>query len=270
MGFICSARPPLVGQPFHRVTIIMLQKSMWKLLLPLLIAGLGPAVAGAQSGGSGAFTAGALFTNRGFGVELGYYTGRESRLFRFGLEVRGLRDDHEAKIDPINPDRGRRYTYGKLNTLTLINPSLGVEWNVMPQSTLSLSNFRLGITAAPIVGLLNPYYLQVCNFAAGQGCILQDDPVPFDPDRHNFFNIQGQASFSQYPFRPELVLGGSAGAYVLMDLSAQANLINAFKFGVSLDAFAQKVPLIVESSMLSNRQFFFTASLGLIFGSRWE
>lgn len=215
----------------------------------------------------GSLTFTGLMTTRGLGIDAAYAVGNERRQFRFGLEVRQIRDDHEAHIDPVRPERGSRYIYGKLNSLTQINPTVGVEWNLVPLSRLNLFNVRVGLTAGPGIGLLNPYYLTVCLSSGGQACTPEIQA--YDPDRHNFFNIQGRAPIGGGDFAPEVRLGGTLGGYALVDLSAREAYINGLVFGFRVDAFTERMPLVVETSMLQNQQVFLTASLGLVLGSRW-
>ncbi len=207
-----------------------------------------------------------MITSRGLGADVAYTVGSEFRQYRFGLEVRQIKDSHEALIDPANPEAGGRYVFGKLNSLTQISPTAGIEWNLLPTTRLNPFNLRVGVLAGPGIGLVNPYQLLVCTNTGTANCNVL--PLPYDPDRHNFYNIQGRARIRDRSFNPEVVFGGTLGAYGLLDFVASQSYVNGVTFGLRLDAFTETIPLVVESSVLHNRQVFLTASVGFVLGSR--
>ena len=217
---------------------------------------------------SGSFLVSGVMSSHGLGIDLAYAMGGPRRQLRIGLELRQLKDNHEARIDPVRPDRGRRYVYGKLNALTLVNPNIGLDWAAIPLSHHNPIEVRIGVWAGPAIGLLNPYYLAVCRSStSGQSCDVTAEA--YDPDIHNFFNIRGRATFSQAPFNPPLQVGGTVGGYALLDLAALDGYVNGIRVGFHLDGFANEIPLIVETSQVSNQQFFASASVAFVLGSRW-
>jgi len=204
--------------------------------------------------------------NRGNGVEVVYHHGELARQWTFGLELRQVKDPREAKIEPYLSDQGRRYVFNKLNSLTLLNPLVGMEWNVMPRSTLNLLNLRAGVRVGPAIGLINPYYLEVCRGVSGQACTLTTEA--YAPSQHNFFNIYGRAGL-QAPFNPSLQVGFSAAAYALIDFARFKRSVSALRLGIHADGFSRAPQLLVESEDLQNRQVFVSLSAAYQFGTRW-
>jgi hypothetical protein len=214
-------------------------------------------------------SANVMIGNRGNGVEVVYHRGSPARQVTIGLELRQVRDPREAKIEPFqfSADRGRRYVFNKLNRLTLLNPMIGLEWSIMPHSTLNLIDLKAGVRMGPSIGLINPYYLEICRGISGQPtCTLSTEP--FTPSEHNFFNIYGRAGL-QAPFNPTVQVGLSTAAYTLIDFSGNDRSIKALRLGVHADGFAQAIPLLDQSEDLQNRQLFVSLSAAIQFGTRW-
>lgn len=214
--------------------------------------------------------AGALiFSNRGLGIDVMYQTGNGTRQWTYGFEWRQVRDLREARIESaLVAEQGNDYVFGKLNSLSVLNPMVGMEWNIMPTSSVNLLNVRGGVRIGPIIGLLNPYQLdiRVCAIG-GQNCTARSEA--YDPTRHNFRNIIGRTSPTQTTFAPTVQMGVHLSTYVLADIAHAQHLVNALRFGAHLDAFPQAPPILAETTNRSNQSMLMTFSLALMFGTRW-
>lgn len=206
-------------------------------------------------------------TSLGNGLDISYAWGPLGRQLSLGVELRQLRDPREQRIEPGFASPGRKYVVNKLHTLTLLNPLLGIEWDLMPSSALNLLNLRGGFRIGPAIGLLNPYYLEICRINANNTCTPELEA--FDPEQHNQRNIYGRASFSETIIDPQVRVGLSTSAYGLLDFSGSAHAISALRLGLHLDAFADPPPIMVVGEQRQNRQVFVAVSAAFLFGMRW-
>ena len=143
---------------------------------------------------------------------------------------------------------------------------VGRDWNIMPRSSLNTVNVRVGAKAGPALGLVNPYYLVVCQ-NTGQTCELNVEA--YNPDLHTFTNIYGRAGLSQSPFTPSTEFGLSTEAYAIVDLGRNDHYLSGLKFSLNADGFINTIPLLVETEDIRNRRVYLSASIALIFGTRW-
>ncbi len=213
---------------------------------------------------SGGMMVGVHATQNGHGLDLVYLQGPDDRQWMFALDIRGLRGQREVRAKSPGNEQGRRYVYGKLNHLMLLNPSLGLLQDLFPRNDQNLINLRAGLRLGPAIGLISPYYLEVEN------------PVPvgitveaYDPERHTEANIVGRANLLSTRIDPEVKVGISLKSFLLLDFSRHSRGITALQLGFNADWFASPLPLLAErTTQAPNEQFFFGGSMGIVVGNR--
>jgi len=134
-----------------------------------------------------------LHTN-GWGAHLTFgksKTAFKSRILQF--EVVGMK--HIKEVRSFNPyyDDSRSYVFGKLNTLTVFRPTIGmryVKFDKIRKSGVAIGyNWRVG----PAIGLVKPVYLEIGQPETPpyQRIVVEK----YDPEIHTVEEIFGRASF---------------------------------------------------------------------------
>ncbi|MEO1449173.1 MAG: hypothetical protein AAFV07_06565 [Bacteroidota bacterium] len=208
-------------------------------------------------------------TNRGFGFELGFLKGPNSRQFVYGIDLHLVRDQQETRSESFFQNQGRRYVFGKLNNFLVLHPSIGVQTEIVPRTFISLVKMKVGAKIGPAIGLLNPYYLEIfepnpTNPVSGARSI-----AAYDPAEHTYGLIIGRANLISSQIDLKARIGLSTKAYALFNFARKARYISALKLAVHADAFTNSVPILVATEQLPQRRFFLAFSVGLLFGSRW-
>jgi hypothetical protein len=209
-----------------------------------------------------------LTSTRGQGFEVMYARGPMARQLTLGVELRQLKDRHEERKPSLISTEGRDYVLGKLNNVTLLTPLVGMEWALIPRSSLNPITMRGGLRIGPAIGLVNPYYLEIFQ-ATPNGMASSPSIEAYDPNQHSRFNISGRPSLSQLPFTPSVQVGLSLAAYALIDFSHTDKSLQALRLGAHADGFGKALPLLVESESIQNQSLFLSFSAALQFGSRW-
>jgi len=91
----------------------------------------------------------------------------------------------------------------------------------------------------------------------------------YDPDLHSYNNIYGRAGLSQSPFTPEVELGFSAETYAIIDVGRSDHYLSGLKLALHADGFLNKIPLLAETEDIRNSRLYLSASVALLFGTRW-
>jgi hypothetical protein len=90
----------------------------------------------------------------------------------------------------------------------------------------------------------------------------------YDPDVHNVQNIYGRASWFNGIGEIKPYLGGFGRMAVNFEYSGHTTGIKAIEAGMSMDAYATKVPIMAELDGVENKQFFFEFYIAVQLGKR--
>ena len=208
-------------------------------------------------------------THRGFGMSFTWLRRAPVRTWTYGLDVHLVKDLRETMVDPFFGDQGRRYVYGKLNHLVVVQPSVGVLYDLMPHRSYNQTEVKLGLKVGPALGVLSPYYLEIFKPNPSTPFVGNREIEAYDPAVHTFGRIVGRASPLSSQLDPRLRVGASVKTYLLLDFSAGSHAISGLQLGLHADMFPQPVPIMAETDNLRNHRLYLSGSVGLLFGSKW-
>jgi len=211
------------------------------------------------------------------GAAIAYNTGQiksYNKTNYYHIELGFTKDPREKSQSKIS-SRGRSgtFTYGKVNNLINVRVGAGVK------RYLSEKQKRKGIAVGytyeigPSIALLKPYYLDLI-YTTEQGGTLQAFTLSERYSEENadrFLNINtidNKSSF--FTGFDELSLRAGIQGKLAAHLSWGAfdKSVKAFETGVMFDLFATKIPIMVETSEISNKPYFVRLYLNLQLGSR--
>ena len=216
------------------------------------------------------FLFGLHYSDRGPGLNLAVLKGPAYRQWLFGLDIFLVKDSKETLIAPFFGEQGKRYVFGKLNHLFVATPSVGLQWDVFPRSSVNLLNVRANVKVGPAIGILNPYHLEIFQASPSNPFTGTRETLPYDPAEHSYSKIIGRANFLSSRIDPTVRLGLSVQANALLDFSSVDASITGLNLGIKMDAFPSPVPILAEELQnVENQRIFVAISAGLVFGRRW-
>lgn len=183
----------------------------------------------------------------------------------FGLEVVGMK--HPKEIKSFNPyyEDARGYFYGKLNSMLIVRPTYGRKHRITEKIRKSGVEVNYVWNVGPSLGLLKPVYLQIGEPEYPYETIVTER---YDPAKHFANNIFGRASWFKGLGETKLYPGAFGRFAFNFEYAGDNTGIRALEAGVTLDAYAEKVPIMAELEGVENKQFFLEFYLALHFGSK--
>lgn len=212
-----------------------------------------------------------LVTHRSFalGMEFGrLQTYDKTKYYHFGIGEIKHPKEYRQSADPSVSRSFRPYVFGKRNNLLVLRAGWGMKHYFSEKAKQKGVAIGMSYSFGPSLGLLKPYYLALRYTAdgAGNSRILheryseENAAVFLDNTR-----ILGASPFTRglgkLGFRP----GANATIALHLDWGAFDDFVKALELGLMLDAFAQKVPILVSSQ---NDRLFFNFFLNLQLGKR--
>lgn len=185
----------------------------------------------------------------------------------FGMEIVGMK--HPKEVKSFNPyyEDSRGYFYGKSNALLIVRPTIGKKHQITDKIRRTGVELNYVWSVGPSLGLAKPVYLQ----------IGKPDNIPYqefvteryDPAVHSVQNIYGRASWFKGFGEMNLYPGGFGRAGLNFEYSGQTTGIKSIEVGMSMDAYAVKVPIMAELEGVENKQFFWEFYVALQFGKKY-
>lgn len=207
-----------------------------------------------------------------FGVELrtngygAFYEHAKMKSPRFAnlyaIELTEIKHNKEEKLNTGN-FFGNSFIYGKINNFYQLKFGLGQQY-ILGQKGNKNGIAVIGIYQAGLsLGLLRPYYLQVDEGGNRPRYIKYDssDSTLF-LDGSTIIGGGGLGKgWSELKYKP----GAYAKAALRFDFGHYNETISAIEIGISLDAYASKIPLMVYNP---DKQLFFQGHIAFVFGRR--
>jgi hypothetical protein len=178
---------------------------------------------------------------------------------------------------PAAARTSRAFIFGKQNNFLVLRAGLGEKRYFSEKARRK--GLAVGITyeGGPSLGILKPYYMEVVrtvepgNF--GDFVIRSEK---YSDENANIFldisRIYGASGFTRGLSELSLIPGLHAKFAVHFDWGAFDEFVKAIEAGIMIDAYLQKVPIMVESPLLrhtENTPVFINLFINLQLGKRW-
>lgn len=159
------------------------------------------------------------------------------------------------------------FILGKLNYLTILQTTVGVQKTLLETSFLNQVNVHAGIGIGPSIGILTPYYLDIyVTQVNGNPVTPYTVQEPFNPNKHNASNIYGASGYFT-GFDKSTLKGGLGTRFqVQADIEDGRHFVRGLMFGLQSDFFFSPVPMVYEAKQY---QAFHGLFLGVLLGSKW-
>lgn len=223
-----------------------------------------------------AFTVGGRLTTNGWSANLEY--GRKTSSVTntlFQLDVGEIKDPKEEKqsipVSYYDPSgfgyyfTSKPYVYGKENVFYQIRLGIGQQRLIGGKGNKNGVEVSAVYLGGLSLGLVKPYYLELYD-SSGNGSSFQKYSATNASLFLNQNDIAGGGGFSRGLNEMSVVPGLYLKGGVRFDWAEFDQFVSALEVGVSAEAYAQKIHIMVENP---GQQFFYGAYVSLMFGKRW-
>jgi hypothetical protein len=177
-------------------------------------------------------------------------------------EIVNMKHIKEAKsFNPYNED-AKGFVYGKLNSLLVLRPSIGIQKTLYSKETKRGVQVGYTILVGPAIGLLKPIYLEIAspNIVSYETRTIER----YDPNKHSIDMIYGRAAATRGIEETKIYPGLHAKFGFNFEYAPEDEMIRAIEVGVSADAFYKTVPImatfngIPDENQPQNHQVYLT------------
>jgi Ni/Co efflux regulator RcnB len=206
------------------------------------------------------FTFGAHLHSYGIGIDFQY---RRQFYPRYELlaatTIGNIKDPGEVTVGSLYGFAGYRdYVADKQNYFYPWWLGVGVQRILIPRSEFSRVQFKMGLTAGPVMGIVKPYLLDVILGPRRLG-VRQYQGQSADV-------ILGESDWFQGFDRITVIWGMRYRLEASLDLSGSSWFVRAVQFGIQADVYPREVPLVFAQP---NSRVFFGGFLGINIGNGW-
>ena len=220
-------------------------------------------------------TGGLMLHSRGFGINIRRMKFKDGyNKWGWEIDMANIRHPKEVKLQSqIYFSSNRSFVYGKLNGLYTIRFGYGRDKILVDKTdrgTISISWITMG---GPSFGLLKPVFLEVYKDDPGapQAQIYTER---YDPEIHNYVDINGQAPFFTGIEKTSLRMGLYLKTGFAFDFHLSDKKITTIEVGGIADYFPsyglykdEKVPIMYE---VDNYNLWLQFYITFNFGGKWN
>jgi hypothetical protein len=206
-----------------------------------------------------------------FGVELRtsgygifYELGKRKTVRSGNLYLFELTEIKHQKEEKLGGDQffSNSFVYGKQNNFYQGKLGFGRQYILGQKGNKNGVAITLNAVGGLDLGLLKPYYLDVKDPLHGDRSIkYEDDPALF----MSIGSIYGSSGFTKGWNELKVKPGAFLRAALRFDFGRYNESVQAMEIGVSTEAFAEKIPILVN---YDHKQFFTQIHIAFVFGGR--
>ncbi len=192
----------------------------------------------------------------GIGYRTGYnMTALKKRMYDFSFFT--MKHPKEVRIsNTIGDFDAKSYIYGKMNSLFLVEASVGTLRILNEKPYWGGIELRTFVSAGPVIGFTKPVYLYIYPERSLQ---------KYDPEKHFYDNIYGRGPFFKGFNEIKLHPGLYCKAGFNFEHGSDESRIRALEAGVMFCAFLKPIEIM---SYTKNNNLFATIYLSYQFGNR--
>lgn len=209
-------------------------------------------------------TFGAQIRTNGYGIFLELGRSRSPRLTNlYLLEITEIKHPKEERVSNANAFFSNSFIYGKINNFYQVKLGFGQQYVFGQKGNKNGVAVLAVVHAGLSLGLLKPYYLQVQEQSTGAQDIKYDSK-----DSLSFLDaskIIGGSGFGKGWGELKMKPGAFLKTSLRFDFGRFNESIQALEIGMSVDAYASKIPQLVFNEP---ERFFFQGHIALVFGHR--
>lgn len=212
------------------------------------------------------FSFGVMAHPKGFGFDFrfGRYISN-GRIEYLEAEFLTIRHPKEVRIFNTAITNTNSYTFGKQNYAYAGRLGYGNKFMLTEKKLKNTASISLNIAAGATFSLLKPVYLDILQTDINNNNFVISEKVD-ERTEINQDDVIGNSAFSKGFNELELKMGMFAKAGFNFDWGDFSDEIKAIEIGVYVDAFPQRLPLMLHTE---NKYIFPSFYICAVFGNKW-
>lgn len=184
------------------------------------------------------------------------------------LEFEFVGMHHSKETKSVNPyyDNSKSYTYGKLNSVSILRSAIGFQRVIASKAEKGGVELRVNYTGGFAAGFAKPVYLNIIEEDLSNPGLLVISTEKYDPLVHFPEYIYGKAAFtrgfSEIKFYPGVY--GKLG--ISFEYGAYDDDVKIIEAGITVDAFPSRIPIM---AFTDNSRIYLNFYINLIYGRKW-
>lgn len=217
----------------------------------------------------------ALHTN---GYFISYHRGKIKTYYKTvysSFELGILYDPREYKQNrniPLSINRiSRSFRFGKQNSVFVFRAGRGMKKLISDKARRKGLALGYNIQGGPAVAILKPYYLELIYQNAVENTIdLKEERYSEDNAAKflDYNSVFGGGRFSRGLTELSVIPGLQGKLGLFFSPGAFEEFAKSLEVGIMADLFVRKVPIMVETSSISNKSWFVNLYVNVEFGKR--
>lgn len=209
-----------------------------------------------------------VFIHTAGGVGVAYRRGKHitaKRKRMYEVEIQNYK--HPKEIKSINPyfENSKGFVYGKLNSLLIARPGIGIQNILYQKSDKRSVEIRYSYFLGGALAFAKPMYLEIKKLYPNN---IDGPPTTerYDPAQHSIDEIYGKAPFFRGIEKTKIYPGGYAKFALSFEYADRYNGLKAVETGVTMDVYPRIIPIMAFNK---NQQVFISLYLKFVWGKKW-
>ena len=219
----------------------------------------------------------ALHTN---GYYIAYQTGKIKTYYKSvfsSYELGILYDPREFKQNrniPLSVNRiSRSFRFGKQNSVYVLRASRGIKKLISDKAKRKGLAIGYNLQGGPSLAVIKPYYLELIYQRTVDNRVIIDlREEKYTPENANVFldynSVFGGASFGKGISELSIIPGLQGKLGLFFSPGAFEEFAKSLEVGIMGDIYVKKVPIMVETPVVSNKSYFINLYVNIEFGKR--
>jgi len=199
------------------------------------------------------------------GLGLAYRRGQMMNAKRkrmFELEAQNFKHPKEVKSVNAYFQNSKGFVYGKLNSLLLLRPGVGIQNQIYQKSDKKSVEIRYSYFVGATITFAKPVYLEIIRDSQQSTPSVER----YDPEVHSIDMIYGKAPFFRGIEKTKIYPGAYAKLALSFEYADRYNGIKAIETGVLVDVYPESLPIMAYTP----KQYVFPSLyLKIIWGKKW-
>lgn len=170
-----------------------------------------------------------------------------NKRLNFSLDIVSMHHPKEIKVFNPNFDDGKGYFYGKLNSLFIMRPGIGLRRIYFEKLREKGVEISLNYTVGPSIGFVKPVYLQILNPTIDPFLFTFTDER-YDPTYHTIDNIYGRSKGGKGLGETKINPGAFAKFGIQFEYANEDDAIRSIELGAVTDFYFKPVELMTQSN----------------------
>jgi hypothetical protein len=180
----------------------------------------------------------------------------------YTVEITEIKNRKEDKLGGAENFFSNSYIFGKQNNFYQFKLGFGQQYILGQKGNKNGVAITASLYGGLALGFLKPYFLQVID------SVGQEKNISYKQDSITFLDrgsIIGGAGFTKGWNEVKLKPGAFVKAALRFDFGRYNERVQALEIGMSLEAYAQKIPIMIYNDP---KRLFFQGHIAFVFGGR--